>query len=114
MAKVGRFVTDPRAGAYCQVTLDSGEKLVVNHEKGGFKGGMLTIEVVKFMGLSSDRFFTCNLDSEGGRAVLTQLTRDVRQDSVEATPLAAFVEYVKGCGSVAEVKTKCAALGASR
>jgi len=114
MAKVGRFVTDPRAGAYCQITLDSGEKLVVNHEKGGFKGGMLTIETVKFMGLSSDRFFTCNLDSEEGRAVLTQLTRDVRQDSVEATPLGAFVEYVKGCGSVAEVKVKCAALGASR
>jgi hypothetical protein len=114
MAKVGRFVTDPRAGAYCQITLDSGEKLVVNHEKGGFKGGMLTIEVVKFMGLSSDRFFTCNLDSELGRAVLTQLTRDVRQDSVEATPLGAFVEYVKGCGSVAEVKARCAALGASR
>jgi hypothetical protein len=75
---------------------------------------MLTIEVVKFMGLSSDRFFTCNLDSEEGRAVLTQLTRDVRQDSVEATPLGAFVEYVKGCGSVAEVKARCAALGASR
>ena len=52
MAKVGRFVTDPRAGAYCQITLDSGEKIVVNHEKGGFKGGGLTIEAVKFMGLS--------------------------------------------------------------
>ena len=30
MAKVGRFVTDPRAGAYCQVTLDTGEKIVVS------------------------------------------------------------------------------------
>ena len=29
MAKVGRFVTDPRAGAYCQITLDTGEKIVV-------------------------------------------------------------------------------------
>ena len=29
MAKVGRFVTDPRAGAYCQITLDSGEKIVI-------------------------------------------------------------------------------------
>lgn len=111
MAKVGRFVTDPRAGAYCQITLDSGEKIVVNHEKGGFKGGMLTIEVVKFMGLSSTRFFACNLDSEEGRAILTQLTRDFRRDSVEATPLGAFVEYVKDCGSVAEVKAKCSVLG---
>ena len=39
MPKVGRFVTDPRAGAYCQITLDSGEKIIVNHEKGGFQGG---------------------------------------------------------------------------
>jgi hypothetical protein len=31
MPKVGRFVTDPRAGAYCQITLDSGEKVIVNH-----------------------------------------------------------------------------------
>lgn len=54
MARVGRFVTDPKAGAYCQIVLDSGEKVIVNHDKGGFKGGWLTIEVVKFMGLSSD------------------------------------------------------------
>lgn len=112
MAKVGRFVTDPRAGAYCQITLNSGEKIVVNHEKGGFKGGLLTIEVVKFMGLSSDRVFTCNLDAEEGRAILTQLTRDVPPDSVEATPLGAFVEYVRQCGSVADVKVKCATLRA--
>ena len=111
MAKVGRFVTDPRAGAYCQITLDSGEKIVVNHEKGGFKGGLLTIEVVKFMGLSSDRVFPCNLDAAAGRAILTRLTRDVPPDSVEATPLGAFVEYVKHCGSVADVKVKCATLG---
>ena len=110
-AKVGRFVTDPRVGAYCQITLDSGEKIVVNHEKGGFKGGRLTIEVVKFMGLSSDRVFTCNLDAEEGRALLIRLTRDVRPDSVEATPLGAFVDHVKTCGSVAEVKARCAILG---
>jgi len=36
MGKVGRFITDPKAGAYCQVTLDSGDKLIVNHAKGGF------------------------------------------------------------------------------
>lgn len=45
MPKVGRFVTDPRAGAYCQITLDSGDKIVVHHEKDGFKGGLLTVEV---------------------------------------------------------------------
>jgi hypothetical protein len=44
MGKVGRFVVDPKAGAYCDVTLDNGEKLIVNHEKGGFKGGVLTVD----------------------------------------------------------------------
>jgi hypothetical protein len=38
MGKVGRFVTDPKAGAFCQITLDSGEKILVSHDKGGFKG----------------------------------------------------------------------------
>ena len=114
MAKVGRFVVDPKAGAYCQITLDSGEKIVVNHDKGGFKGGHLTIEVPKFLGLSSERIFSCDLDAGEGRAALTQLTRDARQGSVEATPLGAFVEYLKTCPSVAEVKTRCAALQTNR
>ncbi len=33
MPKVGRFVTDPRAGAYCQITLDGGEKLIEAHRQ---------------------------------------------------------------------------------
>jgi hypothetical protein len=110
MARVERFVSDPKAGAYCQITLDSGEKIIVNHDKGGFKGGRLTIEVSKFMGLSSDRIFSSDLDSPEGKAALAELTRDAREGSVEATPLGAFVEYVKDCGSVALVKIRCAAL----
>ena len=66
MPKVGRFVTDPRAGAYGQITLDSGEKIIVNHEKGGFKGGSLSLEKKKWMGLGSDRLFICDLDSPAG------------------------------------------------
>ena len=27
MAKVGPFIRDPKAGSYCQITLDSGEKI---------------------------------------------------------------------------------------
>ena len=34
MAKVGRFVTDPKAGSYCRITLDSGERILVSHDKG--------------------------------------------------------------------------------
>ena len=110
MAKVGRFVTDPKAGAYCQITLDSGEKIIVNHGAGGSKGGLLTIEALKFLGFASDRIFTCDLDSPEGRAALTHLTREARPGSVEATALGAFVAHIKNCKSVAEVKTSCAAL----
>ena len=47
MGKVGRFVTDPKAGAYCQIALDSGEKILVSHDKGGFKGGHLSITTLE-------------------------------------------------------------------
>jgi hypothetical protein len=113
MAKVGRFVVDPRAGAYCQITLDSGEKLLVNHDKGGFKGGQLTIDVTKLFGLSSDRIFACDLDSVAGKAVVSRLTQGAPEGSAGATPLGAFVELVRGCPSVDDVKARCAAVMSS-
>jgi hypothetical protein len=110
MAEVGRFVTDPKAGAYCRITLDSGEKILVHHAGSGFKDGRVTIDVLKFLGFGSDRIFTCDLNSPEGRAALNHLTRDARQGSVEATALGAFVAHVRSCKSLAEVKTGCAAL----
>lgn len=110
MGKVGRFVTDPKAGAYCDVTLDNGEKLIVNHEKGGFKGGQLSIEKKKWMGLGSDRLFNCDLDSPTGKAALARLTQGAAADSARATPLGAFAEYVKDCKSGDDAKAKCDAL----
>ena len=114
MPKVGRIVTDPRAGAYCQVTLDGGEKIIVHHEKGGFNGGLLTIEVSKFMGFASDRIFACNLDSPAGRPVLVWLTRGAEPGSFAATPLGAAVAFVKDAGTLAELRVRCAALMSSR
>lgn len=114
MAKVGRFVTDPRAGAYCQITLDGGEQIIVNHDKGGFKGGRLTIEVLKSMGFGSDRIFACNLDSPQGQEVRAWLTRGAEPGSAAATPLGAAVEFVRASGSLAELKTRCAALMSGR
>ena len=114
MPKIGRFVTDPRAGAYCQVTLDGGEKVIVSHDKGGFKGGRLTIEVSKFMGFGSDRIFECHLDSPQGQRVLVSLTEGATPGSVLATPLGAAVELVKDCGSLGELKTRCSALMSGR
>jgi hypothetical protein len=110
MGKIGPFITDPKAGAYCQVALDSGEKILVNHDQGGFKGGTLTIEKVKWMGMSSDRVFSCALDSPPGKAAMTRLTQGVASDSAWATPLGAFVAYLKDCKSVDEVKSRCVAL----
>ena len=112
--KVGRWVTDPKAGAYCTITLDSGEKMIINHEKGGFKGGWLRIERVKLFGLSSDPIFACNLDSDGGKAALRFLTRDAQEQSLDATPLGAFVKYLQTCRSVDEVKARVASLAAIR
>ena len=109
MAKVGRFVVDPKAGAYCQLTLDSGEKLIVNHDKGGFKGGRLTIEKAKWWG-SGEQIFACDLDSAAGREAVARLTQGVVEGSAVATPLGAFVHYVKECKSAEDVRAKCAAL----
>jgi hypothetical protein len=108
MAKVGRFVTDPRAGAYCQMTLDSGEKIIVNHDKGGFKGGRLTIELSRLMGFRSERLFACDLDTPEGAAALQRLIGEAH--GAEATPLGAFVKHVSACTSAAEVRARCAAL----
>ena len=113
MAKVGPFIIDPKVGAYCRITLDSREKILVNHDKGDFKGGHLTIEVSKFFGWSGERIFDCDLDSPEGKAVLAQLTGASSMGSASGTPVGAFVEYIKGCPSVADVKAKCSALVSS-
>lgn len=110
MGKVGRWISDPKAGAYCTITLDSGEKIVINHEKGGFKGGRLTIERPKLFGFSSDRIFACDLDSQQGKTAVSFLTREAQPQSLDATPLGAFVKYLRSCQSVGEVKARCTSL----
>jgi hypothetical protein len=111
MAKVGRFVTDPKAGAYCQIALDTGEKILVNHDKGGFKGGIVTVTQVKWMGLSSgERFLRLDLDTPAGKAVLAQLTVGATEGSARATPLGAVVERLKDCATVGDVRSRCSDL----
>jgi hypothetical protein len=111
MTKVGRFVTDPKAGAYCQIVLDSGEKLLVNHDQGGFKRGMVTVSRVKWMGLASgETFLRLDLDSPAGRAVLARLTAGAPEGSVRATPLGAVVEYLRDCGTLGDLRARLSAL----
>jgi hypothetical protein len=104
MSKVGRFVTDPKAGAYCQITLDSGEKILVSHPKGGTKGGPLIIEKPGWLGLGSQQVLTCDLDSPAGQAALGRLAQGAPPDSARATPLGAFVEYAKDFKSIEDLR----------
>jgi hypothetical protein len=112
MGKVGRFVTDPKAGAFCQIVLDSGEKILVSHDKGGFKGGHLSITTLKWLGLASgETLFSLDLDTATGKAIFGRLTAGAPEGSARATPLGALVEHVKDGRSVADVRARCAALG---
>jgi hypothetical protein len=110
MGRVGQWVTDPKAGAYCTISLDSGDKIILNHDKGGFKGGWLSVDRLKFFGFSSERVFACNLDAPDGQAAMAFLTREATPKSIDATPLGAFVNYLKTCQSVDEVKARCRSL----
>lgn len=50
MARMGRVVTNP-SGAYCNITLHSGEKIIFNHEpraRGTSAGARLTIASVVY------------------------------------------------------------------
>lgn len=70
MARVGRWVIDPRIGAHCTIALDSGGKIVVNHDKAEVRGGSVTVERLKLLGFSSDRLFSCDPDQEPGASIL--------------------------------------------
>jgi hypothetical protein len=112
MGKVGRFVSDPKAGAFCQITLDSGEKILVSHDKGGFKGGRLSIATLKWLGLASgETLFELDLDAPRGKAIFARLAAGAPEGSARATPLGALVEHVKDCRSADDVRARCAALG---
>lgn len=110
MGKVGRFVVDPKAGAYCHVVLDSGDKILVNHDKGGFKGGTLSISRTKWLGLASEPLFEVDLDSAPGKAALARLIKGVDASSARATPLGAFAEFVKDGKDVPDLVAQCRSL----
>jgi hypothetical protein len=108
MAKIGTFVVDPKAGSYCHLTLDSGDRLVVSHDQGGFKGGTLTVLETRWWGFATgETLLTCDLDSPQGKAALARLTQGVDPKSARATPLGAFVYALAECKSLADARAKC-------
>jgi hypothetical protein len=111
MAKIGQFVTDPKEGAYCHMTLDSGERILVGHDQGGFKGGTLTVLQTRWWGFATgETLLTCDLDSPAGRAAMARLTQGVDPKSARATPLGAFVDYLAECKALADVRSRCTAI----
>jgi hypothetical protein len=111
MAKIGTFVVDPKAGSYCHVGLDSGERIIISHDQGGFKGGTLSVLETRWWGFTTgETLLTCDLDSPVGRAALARLTQGVDPKSARATPLGAFVYALAECKSLADVRARCTAL----
>ena len=114
MAKVGRFVTDPKAGSYCRITLDSGDRILVSHSQGRGGGGSVTIEEVRWWGfVPGATVFAWDLESARGQHLCARLVEGAPPGSARATPLGAVVEYVKRCRSLGEVTAACEALVSS-
>jgi hypothetical protein len=106
MGKVGRFIVDPKVGSYCQIDLDDGKKILVNHEKGQH-GSRVTVTEKKLWG--GETFLDLDLDSPQGKAALARLTQGAQEGTARATPLGAFVEGLKDAASVTDVRARCGA-----
>ena len=108
MPKVGPIMTIP-GGSYCYVTLDLGQRLVVAHHLGDRAAGAgpprFTVERLTLMGFSSEPVFQLDLTGREGQGILDALARAHPPEST--SPLRAFVAHIAGCGSLAEVHTRC-------
>lgn len=110
MAKIGSFVTDPKIGAYCQVKLDDG-KILRNHDKGSTTSGTVTVSEVRWFGLrGGETILSCALESPHGQATLWRLTQGALAGRVQTTPFGAFVELLKDCRTMSDVRERCAGL----
>ena len=109
MGKVGRFIVDPKAGSYCQIDLDDGKKILVNHEKSQH-GSRVTVTEKKLWG--GETLLDLKLESPEGKAALARLTQGAPPDTARATPLGAFVEALKDATSLADARSRCGAFRA--
>ena len=104
MAKIGSFMTVP-TGAYCYLTLDSGERVLVTHQHGdaGGAGACLTVDRLKLLGFSSERVFRLDLNSTGGDAAVATLSAA----SPSGSSLRCLVTYLGDCRSLDELLERC-------
>ena len=107
MARVGQILTIP-TGSYCNITLDSGEKIVARHEAGGSggTGARLRIDRLKVMGFRSETVVEIDLDTLYGSAALAELTSEGIL-GLPRSPIQGLVAYVQACRSLAEVVALC-------
>jgi hypothetical protein len=105
MAKIGEIVNIP-TGSYCNVTLDSKERIAISHEQGKEgRGGHLAVDRLRLMGFSSETVFRVGLDTEAGRALVAHL--DAASPPTSGPLLRRFVASLQDCRSVDEVITRC-------
>jgi hypothetical protein len=109
MSKVGRPARDPGDVTYCRVRLDSGEKVLVSHEKSGAQNGRLAVEIPRWLGFNFERVCVLDLDTVEGRASMLRVLAVVPQ-AAQATPLESLVEYVQEARDVDDVRWRCQAL----
>jgi hypothetical protein len=111
MSKVGHLVTDPKVGAYCQITLDSGDKILVSHDTPSPTSGTLTVAEVKWWGFGSGAtLLSCALHTPEGRTALDALAQGAAAPGARPAPLPALIERLRPCRSLDEVRAVCAAL----
>jgi hypothetical protein len=98
-------------GSYGYIRLDSGERILVCHEKAGTVRNSVTIQELRWWGFASgDTLIRSDLQDAEGQRILARLAEGAPPGSARGTPLGAFVEHVKDARSVAEARAKCAAL----
>jgi hypothetical protein len=109
MSKIGRSARGPGDVTYCRVRLDSGEKILVSHEKSGLQNGRLAVEIPRWLGLNAERVCVLDLDTVEGRASMLRVLAVVPPRS-DCTPLESLVEYVQEARDVDDVRWRCRAL----
>lgn len=110
--RIGHIVTIP-TGSYCEITLDSNERILITHEEANaVRGARLTVELLRYFGFSTKVVFQVYLDTAEGGAMLARLGADTSPGALGSL-LRRLVESVKDCRRAADVVTRCQRLGAA-
>jgi hypothetical protein len=83
---------------------------MVSQDRTGFAVGIVTIQEIRLSGLAPGAvLFRFDLEEETGQRLLARLVQGAPPIRCRANALAVFVQYLKHCQSLDEVRMKCAA-----